>query len=105
MSDAPFAPDTAVAASTASPSPLRLLLPRGEGDGEVQGEEEGLKAVTDRGVAVGNQERPHLPPPPSSRSAPASLFCCSQSASMRLCIDAAGLRLPQWKLCLHTAGL
>lgn len=93
MNDAPLAPDIAAAASTATTSPsLRLhpLRPGGEGDGEVEGEGEGLKAVTDRGVAVGNQGKPLLPPPtsspvppPLSLSAPVSLVCCSQSASKR----------------------
>lgn len=55
MNDAPLAPDIAAAASTAATSPsLRLLplRPGGEGDGEVEGE--GLEALTDRGVAIGN---------------------------------------------------
>lgn len=93
MNDAPLAPDTASAASAATTSPsLRLLplCPGGEGDGEVEGERVGLEAVSDRDVAVGNQGRPHLPPPsfspaapPHSLSAPLSLICCSQSASRR----------------------
>lgn len=103
MNDAPLAPDTASAASAATTSPsLRLLplCPGGEGDGEVEGERVGLEAVSDRDVAVGNQGRPHLPPPsfspaapPHSLSAPLSLICCSQSASRRLLIEQAGLRL------------
>lgn len=93
MNDAPLAPDTASAASATTTSPsLRLLplCPGGEGDGEVEGERVGLEAVSDRDVAVGNQGRPHLPPPsfspatpPHSLSAPLSLICCSQSASRR----------------------
>lgn len=93
MNDAPLAPDTASAASAATTSPsLRLLplCPGGEGDGEVEGERVGLEAVSDSDVAVGNQGRPHLPPPsfspappPHSLSAPLSLICCSQSASRR----------------------
>lgn len=95
MNDAPLTPDIAAAASTAATSPsLRFLPlhPRGEGYGEGEGEREGLEAVTDKGVAVGNQGRPRLPspPPPSSPvlpsfslSGPLSLVCCSQSASRR----------------------
>lgn len=76
MNDAPLAPGTdaaAAAASTAAASPsLRLLplCPGGEGDGDG----EGLENLTDRGVAVGNRWRPHLPSSP---------LCCSQSASRR----------------------
>lgn len=98
MYDAPLTPDIAAAASTAATSPSLCFLPlhpRGEGygEGEGEGEREGLEAVTDKGVAVGNQGRPHLPsppPPPSSPapppfplSGPLSLVCCSQSASRR----------------------
>lgn len=56
MNDAPLAPGIAAAASTTATSPSLRLLPLhpGEGDGEVEGEEEGLEAVTDRGVDVGN---------------------------------------------------
>lgn len=86
MSDAPLAPDTAAAASAATSPSLRLLprSPGGEGDGEGEGPEK----LTDRGVAVGNRARPHLPPsssasPALSRSTPLSLLCCSQSASRR----------------------
>lgn len=86
MDDAPLALDIAAAASTAATSPSLPLRPGGEGDGEVEGEGEGLEIVTDRGVAVGNQARPHLlssssalPPP----FATLSLVCCSQSVSKR----------------------
>lgn len=86
MDDAPLALDIAAAASTAATSPSLHLRPGGEGDGE--GEGEGLEIVTDRGVAVGNQARPHLlssssAPPPLSLSATLSLVCCSQSVSKR----------------------
>ncbi len=95
MNDAPLSPGITAAASNATTSHFLRLLSRrtgGEGDGEVDGEGEGLDAVTDRGVAVGNQGRPHLPPPPPSfspappplsLSAPLSLVGCSQSASRR----------------------
>lgn len=87
MSDALLASGITAAACMQS-SPSLRLRPGGEGDGEVEGE--GLEAVTVRGIADGNQRRPHLPPPPSSPappplslSAPLSLVCCSQSTSRR----------------------
>lgn len=89
MNDPPLTPGIAAAASTTATSPSLFLLPLalhpGESDGEVEGEEEGLEVVTDRGVAVGNGGRPHLPSPPLSFPAPPplSLACCSQSASRR----------------------
>lgn len=92
MNDAPLVPDTASAASAATTSPsLRLLplCPGGEGDGEEEGEREGLEVVSDSAVAVGNQGRPHLPPPSFSPAPPPhslsalSLICCSQSPSTR----------------------
>ena len=94
INDALLAPDIAAAASTTATSPslhLLPLCPGGEGDGEVEGEGEEPEAMTDRGFAVGNQVRPHLPspppsspaPPPFSLSAPLSLADCSQSASRR----------------------
>lgn len=76
-------------AASATTSPSLRLHPRSPG-GEGDGEGEGPKNLTDRGVAVGNRARPHLPPPlsssaspPLSRSTPLSLLCCSQSASRR----------------------
>lgn len=70
MNDTPLAPDIAAAASATATSPsLRLLplRPGGEGEGE------GLENLTDSGVAVGNRERQHLPPPSSSAPPPLSL--------------------------------
>lgn len=89
--DAFLAADTASAASAATNSPsLRLLPLCPGGDGEVEGEWEGLVVVSDSWVAVDIQGKPHLPslmssspaPPPFSLSA--GLFqVCSQSSSRR----------------------
>lgn len=96
MNDAPLAAAASNAAAASPSLPLLPLIPGGDG--------EGLGDLTDMGVAVDNRGTPHHPPPPSSL-APPPLICCSQSASRRLFMEAAGLRLLEWKLSLQHAGL